>query len=113
MNALPSHDGFTSVRKQPTGSSATSASALDEANGGAAALLVTVVETARLLDCSRANVYGLIEAGELPVISIGRSRGYRIDRRDIEEFIRRRKFRKQGKKPAGPAPRLRLKHIKL
>jgi excisionase family DNA binding protein len=75
--------------------------------------LLTVNETAALLGCSRANVYGLIEAGELPVISVGKSRGYRIDRSDIDEFIERRKTCKEGRRPAPPATRPRLKHIKL
>jgi len=75
--------------------------------------LLSVNETAVLLGCSRANIYGLVEAGQLPVIAIGRSRGYRIDRRDIEAFIERRKTCRVGKRPAPPAPRPRLKHIKL
>jgi excisionase family DNA binding protein len=75
--------------------------------------LLTVKETATLLGCSRANVYALIDAGELPVISIGKSRGYRIDRQDIEQFIERRKTCKGGRKPAPPAPRPKLKHIRL
>jgi excisionase family DNA binding protein len=78
-----------------------------------AKLLLTVNESAALLGCSRANVYGLIEAGELPVVAVGKSRGYRIDRRDLDEFIHRRKFRKEGEKPVAPAPRPRLKHIRL
>jgi excisionase family DNA binding protein len=78
-----------------------------------ATLLLKVNETAALLGCSRATVYGLINGGELPVIAVGRSRGYRIDRRDIDEFVRRRKFRRESEKPAVPAPRPRLKHIRL
>ena len=75
--------------------------------------LLTITEAAEFLGCSRANVYGLIDAGELPVIAIGKSRGYRIDRRDIEEFLQRRKVHKMGREPRRPAPRPRLKHIKL
>lgn len=75
--------------------------------------LLSIVETAALLGCSRANVYALVNAGELPVISIGKSRGYRIDRRDIEEFLQRRKFCKEGRQPTPPTARPRLKHIKL
>lgn len=77
------------------------------------ARLLTVTETAALLGCSRANIYALIDAGELPVISIGKSRGYRIDRNDIEAFIERRKTCKEGRKPAPPATRPKLKHIRL
>jgi excisionase family DNA binding protein len=75
--------------------------------------LLTVGATALLLGCSRANIYGLIEAGELPVVAIGKTRGYRIDRRDIDAFIERRKTCKQTGKPALPPPRPRLKHIKF
>lgn len=75
--------------------------------------LLTVAETARLLGCSRTNVYGLISTGELPVVSIGCSRGYRVDRRDIEAFIERRKTCKGGGTPAVPPPRPRLKHIRF
>lgn len=74
--------------------------------------LLTVKQTAVLLGCSAANVYGLIETGELPVIAVGKSRGYRIDRFDIDEFLNRRKTRKEGARPS-PPPRPRLKHIKL
>ncbi len=85
-----------------------------EANDKAAAkLLLSVNETASFLGCSRATIYGLINSGELPVIAIGKSRGYRIDRRDLDEFLRRRKFRREIEKPAAPAPRPRLKHIRL
>jgi excisionase family DNA binding protein len=78
-----------------------------------AKLLLTVNETAALLGCSRATIYGLINGGELPVIAVGRSRGYRIDRRDLDEFLRRRKFWRESEKPTAPAPRPRLKHIRL
>jgi excisionase family DNA binding protein len=74
---------------------------------------MTVKQAARFLGCSPTNVYALIDAGELPVVAVGKSRGYRIDRRDIEEFLSRRKFRKEGEKPATPTPRPRLKHIKF
>ena len=76
--------------------------------------LFTINEAAEFLACSRANVYGLIEAGELPVITVGKSRGYRIDQRDLEAFVLRRKTQKPGAEPARtPAQRPRLKHIKL
>ena len=78
---------------------------------GFAVQLLSVNAAAVLLGCSRANIYGLIEAGELPVVAVGKSRGYRIDRRDIEAFIDRRKTCKGARKPAPPPPRPRLKHI--
>ena len=81
-------------------------------HNGSEPRLLTITAAAEFLGCSRANVYGLIDAGELPVIAIGKSRGYRIDRRDIEEFLVRRKIHKGGQ-PARPTTRPRLKHIKL
>jgi len=80
--------------------------------------LLTVIQAAAYLGCSRTNVYSLINAGELPVIAIGKSRGFRIDQRDIDQrdidaFVDRRKFRKTGDGPARPARRPKLKHIKL
>lgn len=84
-----------------------------QGNAGAEPRLLTITNAADYLGCSRANVYGLIDAGELPVISIGKTRGYRIDRRDLEEFLQRRKIHKPGREPVRPTPRPRLKHIKL
>ena len=75
--------------------------------------LLTISEVAVVLGCSAANVYRLIDTGELPVIAVGKSRGYRIDRRDIDEFINRRKTRNVGEKSHTPIPRPRLKHIRL
>ncbi len=75
--------------------------------------LLTVAEAATYLGCSRANVYALIDSGELPVVTIGKSRGYRIDRSDIDAFIQRRKTCKGDPKPAPPVSRPRLKHIRL
>jgi excisionase family DNA binding protein len=76
-------------------------------------LLLTVKEAATLLGCSRATIYGLISGGELAVIAVGRSRGYRIDRRDLDEFLRRRKYYRESEKPAPPVQRPQLKHIRL
>ena len=75
--------------------------------------LLTVTDAAKFLGCSRANVYGLIEAGDLPFITIGKSRGYRIDRHDLEAFLQRRKTVKADERPVVPASHPRLKHIKL
>jgi excisionase family DNA binding protein len=73
--------------------------------------LLTITETAEFLGCSRANVYALIDVGDLPVISIGKSRGYRVDRRDLENFLQIRK--KQKAAVPVKLPRLKLKHIRL
>jgi len=75
--------------------------------------LMTISQAAERLGCSRANVYGLINDGELPVVSIGRSRGYRIDSQDIEAFIQRRKSQRDGGQTVPLPARPRLKHIKL
>ena len=75
--------------------------------------LMTIKQTAILLGCSAANVYALIDSGELPVISVGKSRGYRIDQRDIEEFLSRRKTWKGEARQRVPLPRPRLRHIRL
>lgn len=75
--------------------------------------LLTVSEVAAYLGCSVGNVYALIDAGELPVIAVGKSRGYRIDPRDLDEFLNRRKTRNVGAKSPAPMPRPRLKHIRL
>ncbi len=75
--------------------------------------LLTISEVAAALGCSTANVYRLIDTGELPVISVGQSRGYRIDRRDIDEFLKRRKTCNVSDKSLAPTPRPRLKHIRL
>lgn len=82
----------------------------DAANGTVPSLM-TIRGVARFLGCSVANVYALIDAGELPVISIGTTRGYRVDWRDLDDFILRRKTTKAaaGIKP----PRPKLKHIRL
>lgn len=80
----------------------------DELEG---ARLISVAETARFLGCSEANVYALLDSGDLPYVLIGRRKGYRIDLRDLESFIERRK-RKQAAAPV-KVPRPRLKHIRL
>ena len=73
--------------------------------------LLPVSDVARILVCSEANVYSLIDAGELPYVPIGKSKGYRIDPADLTAFIQKRKVQKQRAKRKVPRPR--LKHIKL
>jgi excisionase family DNA binding protein len=78
------------------------------------AQLLTVRQAATWLGCSATNVYALIDGGELPFVRIGASKGYRIDRRDLESFVKSRKQSKQ--RPAGRqrSPQLpRLKHIRF
>ena len=73
--------------------------------------LLNVKQTAEKLCCSVANVYALIEKGILAVVPVGKSKGYRIDLRDLEAFVDQRKFRFQGPRPV--VPKTTLKHIKL
>ena len=49
--------------------------------------LLTVEETAQRLHLGRTRIYGLINAGQLPAVKIGRST--RIPTKCIEEFIDR------------------------
>ena len=74
--------------------------------------LLTVAEAAQFLGCSETNIYALIDGGELPFIPVGRRKGYRLDRLDLDAFIERRK---QSKAAASPTkmPRPKLKHIRL
>jgi excisionase family DNA binding protein len=48
-------------------------------------LLHPVDEGARLLGISRATLYRLVAAGEIPIVRIGRSS--RIRRKDLDDFI--------------------------
>lgn len=73
--------------------------------------LLTVGAAAEALGCSEANIYALIDAGELPFVSIGRRKGYRIDAADIAAFVERRKQQKAVATPRLSRPR--LKHIRL
>jgi excisionase family DNA binding protein len=73
--------------------------------------LLTIADVARILVCSEANVYALIDAGHLPYIRIGKTKGYRIDPADLASFLEERKIQKEGVKRKTTRPR--LKHIKL
>lgn len=73
--------------------------------------LLRVRDAAKRLACSPATIYALIEASELPVVQVGRRKGYRIDPRDLDAFVSARKFRFEAP-PAAPPPK-GLKHLKL
>ncbi|MCA9092041.1 MAG: helix-turn-helix domain-containing protein [Planctomycetaceae bacterium] len=74
--------------------------------------LLTIKEVAQLLGCSEANIYALKTAGELPFVQVGIRKGYRIDSRDLDAFIERRKTTSEVPSPRKvPVPR--LKHIRL
>lgn len=75
--------------------------------------LLTVRETAERLRCSEANVYALIERGDLTVVRIGPSKGYRVTPDDLAAFIESRKESKRRADQRRPPPRPRLKHIRL
>lgn len=75
--------------------------------------LLTVEQAAEYLSCSEANLYALIEAGDLPYVRVGRRKGYRIDRQDLDAFIESRKQQKSDAAPLKPVMRHRLKHIRL
>jgi excisionase family DNA binding protein len=55
--------------------------------GPARPILVTACEAARLLALGRSTVYGLIAAGEIPTVHIGRS--MRIAVADLEALVER------------------------
>ena len=73
--------------------------------------LLTVKQTAEVLRCAPATVYELIRTGELVVTRIGREKGYRIDAKDLAQFVTSRKFSFQ------PQPRQAknrtLRHLRL
>ena len=75
--------------------------------------LLTIADVARVLACSEANVYAIIDFGALPYLTIGRSKGYRVDQQDLAAFIEDRKKGKQGVEDKAPSPRPRLRHIEI
>jgi excisionase family DNA binding protein len=72
--------------------------------------LLKIDEVAQRLSCSEANVYDLIASGELPVVRVGRQKGYRVDIRDLDAFVSDRKFRYQPAPVRMPKPK--LKHLR-
>ena len=72
--------------------------------------LLTVKQAAQRLGCSLTNVYNLIDSGQLAVVPVGQRKGYRIDMRDLGEFVDQRKFRFQAPLPIKTS--VQLKHIK-
>ena len=80
--------------------------------------LLTVREAAKRLRCSLTNLYALINAGDLPVVGVGRAKGYRIDTRDLQEFIdeNKQRVRTNDSIISKPRPRngeVHLRHIRL
>lgn len=78
-----------------------------------ATALLTVREAAQHLGCSEANIYTLIDRGELVFVRIGPAKGYRIDPADLAAFIDSRKESKPGAAKLRARPRPQLKHIRL
>ena len=52
--------------------------------------LLRVDQAAERLNCTRRHIYHLIDTGQLPALSIGRKKGYRIPEDALEAFILRR-----------------------
>lgn len=75
--------------------------------------LLSVKQAAARLGCSAANLYGLINRGELPFVRIGRSKGYRIDSRDLDAFVQERKRARPGAAARALPARPKLKHIRF
>ncbi len=73
--------------------------------------LLTIKQAAKRLACSEANLYAFLEQGQLPYLTIGKRKGYRIDPPDLDDFIKNQKVQRDASKPRSPRPR--LKHIKL
>ncbi|MBX3414030.1 MAG: helix-turn-helix domain-containing protein [Pirellulales bacterium] len=73
--------------------------------------LLTMKQVAEQLGCSMTNVYTLVSRGLLPVIRVGQSKGYRVDRHDLAAFLDERRM--QYETVPRPVRRPQLKHIKL
>lgn len=75
--------------------------------------LLTVAQVADILATSKSVIYALLHQGELPFVSIGQSKGYRVTPEDLDEFIHQRRtvVEREVRKfrPSHP----RLKHIKI
>lgn len=54
--------------------------------------LLPVSTVARRLGCSVANVYKLLERGELVCIRTGASKGYKVTESELAAFIERRRL---------------------
>ena len=52
-------------------------------------LLLTIADAARVLSVGRTTMYGLVAAGEIEVVNIGRSA--RVPAAAIEEYVERRR----------------------
>lgn len=77
--------------------------------------LLTIAQVAEVLACSPATVYALVDGGQLPVVSIGKSKGYRVDPNDLETFVAERKFTFRKSEELAipkPAPNTAFKHLR-
>ena len=75
--------------------------------------ILSVRQASVILSCSEANVYSLIDSGDLPFIPVGQSKCYRISTIDLLDFIQQRKVRKRGIKTQVVRRVGKLKHIKI
>lgn len=84
-------------------------------NGKKNCSLLTIAQVAEMLACSPATVYALVDGGQLPVVSIGKSKGYRVDPNDLETFVAERKFTFRKSEELGvpqPLPTTGFKHLR-
>lgn len=75
--------------------------------------LLTVKQAAARLCCSQANLYTLIERGDLPVVAVGRRKGYRLDVADLDAFVAGRKVCYDAQLPTATERQKTLRHLQL
>jgi excisionase family DNA binding protein len=49
--------------------------------------ILTVKEVSKMLKCSKAHVYNMINNGRLSTFQIGEKKGYRVYNRDVERIM--------------------------
>jgi excisionase family DNA binding protein len=69
--------------------------------------LLKLKAVAEALNCSLSNVYARVQDGSLPVVRVGRSKGFRVSRADLERYLAERRSEGVDEAPCS------LKHIKL
>ena len=72
---------------------------------------LNVRQVADQLGCSLANVYALMNRGNLPFVRIGKLKGYRITVDDLRAFVAERRIHYES--PERQPRRPRLKHLKF
>jgi excisionase family DNA binding protein len=61
----------------------------DLKNGDSASTdrLLNIDQVRRRLNCSKSHVYNLIQAGDLPAVTLGASKGKRVYESEVDEYI--------------------------